>query len=352
MSATFAFISGAIAELLAGIVVTGFQPISLGEAMQFGIYRLLIRTLSFLILLVIVILTKQFRKSSMALMTSKPMLALCILPIVSILIVQQFTTHIIDTAYVITINEIIPMLSIIVVNIFIFILVENIMRQNEKTQDLILIKTQSDAQQKHIKQLIDNHQQIRQMSHDFKYQIDALHQLCDDGRCEDLRNSLAKLSNRHNISLTVRTGNIMLDTILSSKKDEADKHGIDFKFNLNIAPELSYISMDICILLGNAIDNSLEACMRSNSDKKFIEMDFTADSSRFLFHMRNSIGEVPKEEGAFLKTQKKDSLHHGIGLQSIKQISNKLGGDMTYEYDDEQFAIWIYLTVKQLSARK
>ena len=72
-------------------------------------------------------------------------------------------------------------------------------------------------------------------------------------------------------------------------------------------------------------------------------MDLKADKSRFLFHMTNNISEAPQEEGEFLKTQKTDTLRHGIGLQSMKQISNKLGGDMTYEYNDENFAIWIYL---------
>jgi|GEM_PF-973130 len=345
LSAILAAIAGAISELLSVIVITGFRTVSLGEIMQFGMYRMLVRTLSYLFFLMIIILVGRFRKSSLTLINTKLVSALCILPLSSILIVQQFTVHIVDTAYIPTINEVIPMLSIITVNIFVFILVENIMRQNEKNKALLLVEAQSDAQQKHINQLLSNHEQIRQISHDFKQQTDVFYRLCSEKQCDELLCNLSKLSKHHNPVLIIKTGNLMLDTVLSSKKEEADRQKIEFICNLNVQPDLSYMSMEICILLGNAIDNAIEACMRSHAEKKFIELELTEDSSRLLFHMKNSIGEQPQDNGEFLQTKKEDKLHHGIGLRSIKQISNSLGGDMTYEYDDEYFAIWIYFPV-------
>lgn len=343
MSAILAAIAGAISELMAVIVITCFQSVSLEEVMQFGIYRLLSKTLNYLFFLMIVILVERFKKSSIALVTVKSVLALCILPIASILIVQQFTVHIVDTAYITNINEIIPMLSIVTVNIFVFVLVENIARQNEKSQALILVEAQSDAQQKYINQLLNNHEQIRHMSHDFKHQAGVLYRLCKEKQYDELLCHLSKLSNHHSALLIVKTGNLLLDTILSSKKEEAKSLGIKIECDLAVLPKLPYMSMDICMLLGNAIDNSIEACMHSNVDQKVIELELTADSSRFLFHMKNNIGEPPQTDGDFLQTKKSDKMHHGVGLQSIKRISNRLGGDMTYEHDDERFAIWIYL---------
>jgi len=346
VSAILVAIAGAVAELLAVIVITNFQSISLGEVMQFGVHRLTGRTLSYLVFLVLVIIIGKVRRNSMTSMTAKLLVALCILPLASILIIQQFTVHIIKTTYILNMNEVIPMLSIITVNIFVFILVENIIRQNEKNQALLLIESQCDAQQKHITQLLNNHEQIRQMSHDFKQQATILYRLCKEKQYNELLSSLSKLSNHHNELLIVKTGNLLLDTILSSKKEEAKKHGIKFECSLNVQPKLKYMSMDICILLGNAIDNAIEACMRSDANTNIIELELTADSSCFQFHMKNNIGELPQANEDFLQTKKSNTLLHGIGLQSIKQISNSLGGDMIYEYNDEQFAIWIYLTIK------
>jgi len=279
-------------------------------------------------------------------MNVKLILALSILPLVSILVYLQFISFVVATTHYLTITETIPMLSIVVVNIFIFVLVENIMRQNEKNKALLLIETQNDAQQKRIGQLMDYHEQVRHIFHNFKQQADVLYRLCKEKQYDELLDNLSKLSNHHNTLIIVKTGNLLLDTILSSKKAEATKQNIDFEFLLNVKPNLSYINMEICILLGNAIDNAIEACMRSTLDIKIIEMNLTATQSSFLFKMRNSIGETPQVEGEFLKTKKSDSLHHGIGMSSMSQTCRKLGGNLDYEYDDEQFRIWIHLPIE------
>jgi len=347
LSAVLSTIAGMVSEFLSGIFITRFMSVSLGDVMQFGIYRVMARTLSYLFFLTIVIWVGRFRKGSMTLITPKLAVALCVLPLASILIAQQFTVHIVDTTtYVPSVNEVIPILSIIVVNIFVFILMETIMRQNEKSQALTLIEAQSDAQQKHIRQLLNSYEQIRQISHDFKQQSDILYRLCKEKRYDELFQNLSNLSNHHSPLLIVKTGNILLDTTLSSKKEEAMKQEIEFECNLRVQPELPYMCMDICIMLGNAIDNAIEACSRSRSDKKIIKLELTADTSHFQFFMKNNVGTLPQTNGEFLQTKKTDKLRHGVGLQSIKQISNSFGGDMTYEYDDEQFEIWIYLPMK------
>ena len=320
--------------------------------MNFNIYRLQVRTLSHLFLLLVITLVGRFKARTTSIMTNKLMLTLCILPTMSIFIMQKFAIHVVEITDIITVNEAIPMISIIAVNIFVFILVENLIVQNEKNQALLIIREQNIAQQKHIKQLLTTHDQIRQMSHDFKQQADILYRLCKDRHYDELLTHLSQLSNHRNALLIVKTGNIMLDTILSSKKDEADKQTINFKLTLNVQPDLYYMSIDICILLGNAIDNAIEACMMSAKKDRVIEMDLTADSSRFLLRMKNTVGEKPHLIGEFLQTKKSDRLRHGVGLQSIKQISKNLGGDMSYKYDEEYFSIWIYIPVKELEYMK
>jgi len=350
LSAILAAIAGAISELLSVMVITGFRYVSLEDIMQFGTYRMLTRTLSYLFFLIIIIFVGRFRKSRLTLLNTKLVSALCVLPLASILILQQFTVHMVDTASVPTANEVIPMISIITVNIFVFILVENIMRQSEKSRALSLAESQNELQQSHIKMLLNNHEQIRKISHDFKQQTDILYRLCNEKQYDKLLCHLSELSNYHNPMLIIKTGNLMLDTVLSSKKEEIDRQKIEFNCKLNITSKLPYMSMDICILLGNAIDNAVEACMRSGADKKFIELELTEDSSRLLFYLKNSIGELPQADGEFFQTKKADKLRHGIGLRSIKQTSNRLGGDMTYEYNDEHFEIWIYLPVKPVAS--
>jgi len=314
--------------------------------LQFGFDRFILRTFLLLLNLMFITLIARLRKGSFASASGSFALQICVPAVVSSVILISYTWYVFEINRDVNIHEISVLLGMIFVNIFYFIIVENLLRQNEKTQTLLLIEAQNEAQQIHIRQLMDNHEKIRQMSHDFKQQVDVLYRLCEEKHYDELSRSLSESSKQHSAMSIVKTGNLLLDTILSAKKESATTQGFQFELTLNVQPELDFITMDICILLGNAIDNAIEACARSVSEKKLIEMELTADSSRFLFYMKNNIGTPPQKEGGFLKTQKKDTLRHGIGLRSIKQISQKLGGDMTCEYDDEQFRIWIHLPVK------
>ncbi|MCL1883957.1 MAG: GHKL domain-containing protein [Defluviitaleaceae bacterium] len=340
IAAFFTWLAGAISELAAAFIVTSFQDIPIGDATQFNIYRLQIRTLGTLFLLIIIILIRRFRKSQMGAMTTKVMLSLFVMPIVSALAVQQFVVHLADSSYPPNINEILLLFSIATINVFIFILVEIIMRQSEKSQKLILIEAQNEAHQTHIKQLVQNQRLIRTMSHDFRQQVHELYALCIENNFDELKSKLLELSNRQSETLLVDTKNIMLDSILTSKFEAIQNHEIDFKRKIDIQPELDYIDSRICILLGNALDNAIEACMRSKGDK-FIGMELIATPEQFLCNIVNTTGAPPEADGDFLKTSKRDSLRHGIGLRSIRQICDDLGGEMKYIYDENYFKIWV-----------
>ena len=340
-AAFFVSIAGVVSELLAAVVITGLQGVPVDTVMQLNIYRIQGRTLSSLFLLVIIVLVGHFRKSSIrSPVDFKLMLVMCVLPMVSISIVHRFVVYIIATDHVLSIYDILPLFSIIAVNIFIFTMFESIIGQNEKIQNLTLLEVQSEAQRKHIQQLIDTQDQIRKMSHDFKHYVHELYILCVEERYEDLLEKLSELSNRRSKSSLVNTGNIMLDSVLTSKIEEIDKHCIELRKILDVQAELHYIDVEICVLLGNALDNAIEACMKS-SNAKFIGIELIATPKLFLCNIINSIGVKPQERGGFLQTSKENTLHHGIGLQSMMQTCESLGGEMVYEFDESFFDLWI-----------
>ncbi|MCL2223206.1 MAG: GHKL domain-containing protein [Oscillospiraceae bacterium] len=344
ISAFFATLAGVVSELTTGFLVTRFQEVPLGEVMRFSIYRLQGRTMTALVMLVIIMLVKRFRKGSIKAMSANVMLALCIVPIISAVVAQQFAIHVIGSPYTPTINDVIPLVSIAILNIFIFIFVEYIMRHNEVSQKIIIAETQNEAHQSHINLLTHNQMQIRTMTHDFKQQVHELYTLCEENRLEELRSKLLDLSNRESDTLLVNTENIMLDSILTSKIELADKQSINFKRKFDVAPDLDYLDSEICVLLGNALDNAIEACMRSTCER-FIGMELTATPKQFLCHITNTIGTEPQSDGEYLKTSKKDGLYHGIGLQSMKRICEDLGGSLSFSYNDSRFNLWIEVSV-------
>jgi len=339
----FSFLAGLISEAVAVFLFSGFGNVTVAEAMQYNIYRIQFRVLIYLVYLLIIMVVNRFHDVRKAVMTTKLMLGLCILPSMSILVSLQFIIHIVVPADTPTFAEVVPLMSIITVNIFVFILVENLTKQNVKEQELILVKSQNETHQQHIKDLIDTHEQLQKISHDFKHQANVLYTLCENKEYDKLSSNLKKILNNNPYMLTINTENIMLDAVLSSKKEECKRQTIDFILTLEVIPNLEFISLEYCVLLSNAIDNAIEACNRSVGKRKFIELELTANTTTFMFRMRNVLDEKPEIKNGVLETKKQDRLRHGIGLKSMRQTCDELGGNMDYEYDENYFKMWIYI---------
>ena len=339
----FQLIADGISQIMAILIMTGFQKIFIEEAMQFNIFRFLVQLVNYLVYLMFILSINRFKNIWIDIMASKLMLSFCMLSTISVLIVQQFVVHSLDTTNILEISGIMPIFSIIIVSIFAFILSESMLRQNEKNRALVHIEAHSKTQQLYIEHLILNYDHIRKMSHDFKHQVVLLHALCKERYYDELLTALHQISNYTPEPVVINTENIMLDTVLSSKKEEARRRDIKMDIKLDVIKNITYIDLDYCVMLSNALDNAMEACDRSIGKIKLIELELTLTMSFFMLRIRNTLGETPESNGEFLKSKKADQLRHGIGLKSIKQTCNKLGGDMVYEFNDEYFMLWIYI---------
>ena len=233
--------------------------------------------------------------------------------------------------------------SVLGTNIFVLILIESLIRQNEKSRLLILQKSQNMIQQNHITQLADSLAEKRLMFHDFRHSIEMVTTLFNTGKENELEAYLSEISSNKSIALTLDTGNVMVDAILTSKKAEAVKNNIDFNLKMDIPQGFPNMSVEICTLMSNALENAIEACLRSTESGRFINVEIKAVKTQFLFRTVNTIGTTPKPDGKFLATSKADKINHGIGLRSMKQTCDNLRGDLNFEYDDTQFELQAYL---------
>ena len=201
---------------------------------------------------------------------------------------------------------------------------------------------------------MSSYEKVRKMSHDFKHQINILHALSAENEHEKLAEYIGSLSEQDASVLVVETGNIMLDAVLSYKKERAEKERIAYRLNLDVQSNLPYISDKICVLLSNALDNAIEACIQIDTDKdatnkRFIDMDLTATETLFMCRIKNSIGKMPQVENDLFKTTKANKTHHGVGMQSMKKTCEELEGDLAYDYDGKEFRLWITLPTKPLT---
>lgn len=162
--------------------------------------------------------------------------------------------------------------------------------------------------------------------HDLKHQVAALKSENDPVKREAWIDSLMQELELYNINFD--TGNKVLDTILSTKELQCKKYGINITFLVNGKP-LSFMSdSDIVSLFSNALDNAIEAVSKiSNKDKRLIHLEVSEKKQFLIIRCENYTEEIPEMNHGELVTSKKDKVHHGFGVKSIKFTVKKYGGN-------------------------
>ena len=119
---------------------------------------------------------------------------------------------------------------------------------------------------------------------------------------------------------------------------------MDFEVNMNIPMKMPFKGADICLILGNLLENAVEAAEKVET-KKYIKVGMKYDKDNFLLFVKNNYkGPLIKMKNNRLKSTKSNAENHGVGLSSVYRAVAKYHG--TVIIDDsisEQFTIRVVL---------
>lgn len=134
------------------------------------------------------------------------------------------------------------------------------------------------------------------------------------------------------------TGNEMADIIIGAKYRLIKEGGIAFRFEGSFGDTGRIQPREICILLANALDNAIEACMEVEGER-FIRIVAGENENHVCISVVNSVKNIRKSRnGRFLSTKKEKSLH-GIGMQNMREVLGRYNGEMFAEQSDGQFRV-------------
>lgn len=122
-----------------------------------------------------------------------------------------------------------------------------------------------------------------------------------------------------------KSGNFPVDALLNYKNSIAKKKNVKIRLEQSIPITLPYKSSDICSILGNLLDNAIEAA--ENSENKDIDVRIVYVKNKLKITVKNYYtGKIKKDtNGNFIST-KGDTKNHGIGLKSVIQTVNSYDG--------------------------
>lgn len=189
---------------------------------------------------------------------------------------------------------------------------------------------------------LESIEMVNQKYHDLKHYITVLkNDVCN----EDKIKHLEKMENEIKIyEAQNKTGNKVLDTILSSKNYYCQSNGITLTCVAD-GEKLDFIDvMDISVLFGNALDNAIESVKKINdAEKRLIHLSISKKKNFLRIRLENYYeGSIVFENGLPITT-KKNTGFHGYGLKGIKSITKKYGGSVTIKAKNNWFELRILI---------
>lgn len=192
---------------------------------------------------------------------------------------------------------------------------------------------------------------INHKCHDLKHQVQAIRAVKDEKERETYLEKIEKSVQIY--SAIVRTGNEILDTILTEKSLICENSGI----HINCVADGSLLAfmnpVDLYTLFGNALDNAIEAVRKLESkEKRVIDIMLYERQSFLMLQIVNPMcGEVKFEDGFPLTTKAKNG-YHGYGMKSMLHTIQKYEGHLTTEVKNGCFYFNVMLPLERDSNKK
>lgn len=192
---------------------------------------------------------------------------------------------------------------------------------------------------------------INHKCHDLKHQVQAIRAVKDEKERETYLEKIEKSVQIY--SAIVRTGNEILDTILTEKSLICENSGIHISCVADGSLLAFMNPVDLYTLFGNALDNAIEAVRKLESKEKRVIDIMLYERQRFLMLqiVNPMCGEVKFEDGLPLTTKAKNG-YHGYGMKSMLHTIQKYEGHLTTEVKNGCFYFNVMLPLERDSNKK
>lgn len=315
-----------------------------GDQMVFTMIKLVFGKMVVMILELIAV--KSFTSLGKGKLSFGWIITAIITPILSILILCSISQiqDIMLTEYMPVVFLPIAM-ALICINYFVYILCDNmIYKQYTKKQNLLL-KQQIEYYQNQYQLAEQTQKETLKFRHDIKNILLGLKTELDAGRVIEGNDMLNTLIEDFTMAKKVaHSGNLMIDSIINYKKRQADQLLIPFYMDFQFPSDVILNTTVISVILGNAIDNAIDACKDMKDKDKYIKIQFNYQNESLFMKIENPFaGSLRTDIRGRILTKKKDTKFHGVGLQSIREMVEKVNGIFEISHDNHLFILQIIL---------
>ena len=329
------------AELIALSVITTIVDVSIIEVQQNNALYFISFIISKFLLYLVIRIWCGLSKDKQNLPNMKFLLLNSIMPIISLIIMFILAEIIVDS------NEsiekallLIVSALLVVLNIITYIVNEWTADSHTKTQkyerEMLMLKNQKEE----YGIIIENQLRSNKEMHDMKHKIFSLKNFIDTDpkKASELIGGLYDSFVSKQITEYTKIKDI--DALLNAKEQYARDRNIKIEYIVLLDGEISIESMDICVILGNVIDNAIENFVSKESDAKIV-LCIKAERNYLAINCQNPTDVECAEVNRTSKANKDNT--HGYGLAKIQDVANLHDGAMCFDIEEGIFSINVML---------
>lgn len=241
--------------------------------------------------------------------------------------------------------------SIISIGIMVVIVIY-IKSTNDQLEHAIAVEQKlQQLQAEYYEALLEKENATKKYRHDMNNHLICLKGLLDNGDMEGTKAYIAEMdANMQAVRKnSYHTGISILDMLMNYHVGQLEQ-GIPVEVKGRCNSPLAVSDMDLCVILANLIQNTVEALNRCGKKKGFLELGINEGRNYVQIRIVNSVlpHTIQLDEKGNLQTTKKDKRSHGIGVLNVKETINRVGGKMQYHIEEEKFVCEIFLPIQSI----
>ena len=225
----------------------------------------------------------------------------------------------------------------------IFVLLEYLLQRIMKREEDKTIIYQNKLMKQQMDEIENIYMTMRGWRHDYHNHLQSLKGYLSLNKVDQMKNYLNELeTDLDSIDTLYHSGNLQLDSILNAKLAIAEKGQIRIHCDASIPPQLHVSDLDLCVILGNLLDNAIESCRKiKNPDERFIRVYIGILKKQLYISITNATSETVKQRTDHYFTTKRGD--HGHGLKRVDQVVKKYDGYLNRQNEPGVFATEIVL---------
>lgn len=226
------------------------------------------------------------------------------------------------------------------VHILIFNGIASILKQREMEDKLNFAQQMISQQNDHYNRILEYSEQIRIIKHDFRHHIYALQNMKKDEQTAYLKKLQEEMDSTTGL---IFCQNVSVNGLIHGYLTRTKKIHVDLNVKLDLPNHIPIDDLSLCIVIGNLLENALEACKRFDGDNKFITLKGRWMGDHLMLLVENSYrGKIREYEGKLLSSKKTG----GLGILSIKKVLNQPDDDFEFDYDSNTFTAMVKMMAR------